>query len=241
VSDSPIIDALKLDNYRLGDLQVIPYDRTRVPVFGTNYIHYLYSQCLLSRPSSPYGVLPETFCGMADLSADAICSYLANRQVILLCKHTSLTEFTPAGFAWPTEIILSPSANSAFAAFCYFKPWWGTSESVILGMLGLAYLFSQHSLRTILGQRYTSNILAGKWMQQYGARDVGNIPDLLRTHDGGLVECTVSALTRADFELCCRRKLLALAGDSITNGQGTASRTHAAGPAGNGEQSIRSG
>lgn len=222
-----IISAFAEDHYRLGDCQIIPYDRKRIDVFGTNYLHHLYAQCLLSRPSSPYGILPDIFCGMTDLSADALCSYLANKPVILLCVHTSPTEFTPAGFAWPVELIRASSANSAFCAFTFFRPWWGTPEMTVLGMLGLAYLFAHYSLRTIMGQRYDTNVLAARFMAQYGAVDVGTIPDLLRSHHGTLEPCTVSALTRTDFELYCRKSLLTLAGvgvgvgEGIQRGQGT--------------------
>jgi hypothetical protein len=215
-----ILDAFKQDSWRLGDCQVIPYDRKRIDVFGTNYLHYLYAQCLESRPSSPYGILDSLFCGFADLSADAVCSYLANKQVILLCIHDSPTQFTPAGFAWPVEHIKSPAANSAFCAFAYFRPYWGTPESVVLGMLGLSYLFSHYSLRTVLGQRYISNVLAGRFLAQFGAKDCGTVPDLLRTHTGTLEPCTVSALTREDFEAYTRKALLRLAGETVSNGQG---------------------
>jgi hypothetical protein len=216
VSDTPsILDVFRADSYRLGDVQVIPYDRKRVDVFGTNYLHYLYGQCLSSQPKSPYGILPNLFCGCADLSADAICSYLSNKKVLLMCIHTSPTEFTPAGFAWITELIQSPSDNSAFAAFCFFRDWWGTPESVVLGMLTISYLFVEYRLTAVLGQRYAHNEPAARYMRVYGAKDCGTVPYLLRTHKGGLEPCTVSALLRTDFESYCRSELLKLAGDGI--------------------------
>jgi hypothetical protein len=219
MSDS-ILNVFSEDAYRLGDCQIIPYDRKRVDIFGTNYLHYLYAQCLLSRPTSPWGILPETFCGMSDLTSDGICSYLANKPVALLCVHTSPTEFTPAGFCWPTEIIRSPAANSAFCAFAIFRPYWGTPESTVLGMLGIAYLYVTHVLTAIHGQRYSSNVLAGRWMSNYGARDIGTIPLLLRTHKGTLESCVISTLLRGDFEQYVKRQLLTLAGETLTNGQG---------------------
>lgn len=235
MSDS-ILDVFATDNYRLGDVQVIPYDRKRVDVFGTNHLHWLYGKCLESRPSSPWGVLPEAFCGLTDLSADAICSYLANKQVVLLCVHTSPTEFTPAGFCWVTEIIKSPSASSAFAAFTFFRNWWRTPESIVLGMLGIAYLFRHYSLTAVLGQRYAGNAVAARFMRQYGARDCGTVPYLLRTHDGRLESCTVSVLRRTDFEQYCIRQLLTLAGEGIQNGQRADSRNLPASAAGDGAE-----
>jgi hypothetical protein len=215
-----ILNVFADDAYRLGDVQIIPYDRKRVDVFGTNYLHYLYSQCLLSRPTSPWGILPDLMCGMADLSSDMICSYLANKPIALLCVHTSPTEFTPAGFCWPTEIIRSPSASSAFCAFAIFRPYWGTPESTVLGMLGISYLYVTHVLTAIHGQRYASNALAAKWMRRFGAWDIGTIPHLLRTHKGTLESCTISTLLRVDFEQYVKRELLTLAGGGIQGGQG---------------------
>lgn len=218
MSDS-ILEVFKTDNWRMGDVSVVEYDRKRGDVFGDHYLFYLYQQCLKSRPNVKGGILPDLFCGFADISADAVCAYLANKPVILLCVHTSPTEFTPAGFAWPTELIKSPLANSAFCAFTLFKPYWGTPESTVLGMLGIAYLFTKYSLRTIMGQRLESNVLAGRWMRTFGASDVGTIPDLLRTPDGGLAGCTVSALARTDFEVYCAKQILTLAGEGIKRGQ----------------------
>jgi hypothetical protein len=214
MSDS-ILEAFKTDNYRMGDCQIIEYDRKRVDVFGTNYLHYLYSQCLLSRPASPWGILPETFCGMADLSADAIMFYLANRKISLLCVHDSPTQFTAAGFAWMTELIKSPAKSSAFCAFAFFRDFWGTPEQTVLGMLGLSYLFVSNQLTAIHGQRYATNSLAARFMQQFGAKDCGTVPYMLRTHKGELEACTVSTLLRSDFESYVRRQLITLAGASV--------------------------
>ena len=214
-----ILEVFKADGWRLGDCAIIPYDRKRVDIWGTNYLHYLYGKCLESRPSSPWGVLPDLMCGFADLSSDAVCSYLAGKPIAILCVHTSPTEFTPAGFCWPTEQIRSPAANSAFCAFVVFRPFWGTPESTVLGMLGISYLFTTYGLRTIMGQRVSSNVLAGKWMEKYGATDVGVVPDLLRTHKGGLESCTLSVLHRADFENYCRHEILKLARGGIQDGQ----------------------
>ena len=218
MSDS-ILDVFREDSWRLGDCQVIPYDRRRVDIFGTGYLLHLYNECLLSRPTDPYGVLSDVFCGMTDLSADAICSYLANKPISLLCVHTSATEFTPAGFCWPTEVIRAQSTNSAFCAFAFFRDWWGTPECTVLGMLGIAYLFESLVLTAIHGQRYATNEPAARWMRQFGAKDIGVVPYLLRSHDGGLEACTVSTLLRADFEAYTRKQLITLAGAAVTNGQ----------------------
>lgn len=223
-----ILDIFRLDDWRIGDCQVKLYDRRDVRTYGTNYLHHLYSECLRSRPTDPYGILPDLMCGFSDISADAVCSYLANKPIALLCVHTSATEFTPAGFCWPTEIIRAQSANSAFCAFTFFRPWWGTPECTVLGMLGIAYLFHTNSLTAIHGQRYATNEPAARWMRQFGARDIGIVPYLLRSHTGTLGACTVSTLLRTDFEAYTRKQLITLAGAAVSDGQ----RKHGTGRSG---------
>jgi hypothetical protein len=215
VGDTPsILEVFRQDNWRLGDVSVIPYDRTKTSVFGDHYLYHLYQQCLLSKPKTPGGVLSQLFCGVVDLSCDAICAYLSTKKIILLCVHTSPTEFTPAGFAWITQHITSPKANAAFGAMVIFRPYYGTPESTVLGMLGLAYFFTEFKLRTILGQRLVTNVLAKKWLERYGARDIGVIPDLLLTPDGGLADCAVSALRRVDFEKYVTEQIRTLVGNT---------------------------
>jgi len=217
-----ILEVFRADEWRLGNCQVIPYDRRKVDVFGRGYLQYLYKQCLDSRPSDPFGVLRESFCGMTDLSADTICAYLHSRPVLLLlCIHTSPTEFTPVGFAYPTMLCGAPmnvadGERSMFAGFVYFRSAWGTPELEVLGMLGLAYLFSQFRLLAVHGQRYAGHRLAARYMAKFGARDVGTIPHYMM-QDGKLVSCTVSTLLRTDFEQYCRKSLLSLAGEGILN------------------------
>lgn len=219
-ASTSILDVFREDQFRLGDCQVIPYDRRKIDVFGTGYLSHLYAEMLKSNPRSPYGILPNVFCGVVDLSMDAICAYLHTKPIALLCIWDSSSQFTPVGFCWPTQIVSTPVANSAFCGFTMFKQIWGTPECTVLGMLGIAYLFVTHKLRTINGQRYSSNRLAARWMKMYGERVCGTIPDLLRTHKGTLESCEISSLSRADFEQFVRRQLLTLAGETITNGQG---------------------
>lgn len=218
-----ILDVFREDGFRLGDVAVIEYDRKRVDIYGTNYTHYLYKRSLESRPTDPYGTLPMTYCGFTDLSYDAICAYHANKSltcpIILLCVYESPTVFTPLGYCFITEHIKTPNCNSAFAAFSFFREAWGTPEQTVLGMLGLAYLFTHYDLTAIHGQRYADNRLAARFMSQYGAKDCGTVPHLLRTRKGGLEPCTVSSLLRTDFELYCAREILTLASEGIRHGQ----------------------
>lgn len=218
-----MLDVFREDGFRLGDVAVIEYDRRRVDIYGTNYIHYLYKRSLESRPTDPYGTLPFTYCGLTDLSFDAICAYHANKSltcpIILLCVYESPSMFTPLGYCFVTEHIKTPNCNSAFAAFSFFREAWGTPEQTVLGMLGLAYLFTHYSLTCVLGQRYSTNGLAARYMRQYGAVDCGTIPHLLRTHTGGLESCTVSALTRVDFEKYVTEQIRTLFVEGIQGGQ----------------------
>ena len=232
-SSPSILDALREDNFTLGNCSVQIYDRKRVDIWGTNYLHHIYGECLRSRPTHPYGILPESFCGMTDLSADAICSYLHSRPVLLLlCVHTSAAEFTPVGFAYPTTFCGAPlnlsapippattvAERSMFAGYAFFRPWWGKPEIEVLGMLGLAYFFTRFSLIAVHGMRYPENGLTAHFMQRYGSREVGRIPYYM-LNDGKLDSCVVSTLLRTDFEQYCRRAILSLAGETVTNGQG---------------------
>jgi hypothetical protein len=221
VSDS-ILEVFRADSWTLGNCSVQVYDRRKKDVYGDHYLRHLYDECLRSRPSSPFGILPESLCGFSDLTADSVCSYLAGRPaLLLLCIHTSTAEFTPVGFAYPTMICGAPLSvkdgeRSMFAGFIFFKSAWGTPELEVLGMLGLAYLFSQFRLLAVHGQRTISNRLAARYMARFGARDMGTIPYYM-LQDGKLVSCTVSTLLRTDFESYTRKQLLSLAGEGILN------------------------
>jgi hypothetical protein len=223
MSDS-ILDTFKLDDWRLGNCQVIVYDQRKTEIFGRTYLQYLYKQCLDSRPSAPFGILPESFCGMSSLHSDSICAYLHSRPVLLLlCIHTSPTEFTPVGFAYPTMMCGAPMSvpdgeRSAFCGFVFFRSAWGTPELEVLGMLGLAYLFSQFRLLAVHGQRFVENTLAARYMARYGAKDMGVIPHYM-LRSGKLVSCAVSTLLRSDFEVYCSKQLLTLASEGVRRGE----------------------
>jgi RimJ/RimL family protein N-acetyltransferase len=103
-----------------------------------------------------------------------------------------------------------------FAGYVFFRSAWGTPEIEVLGMLGLAYLFSQFRLLAIHGQRYPQNGLTARFMRKYGSKDVGTIPHYM-LRDGKLESCTVSTLLQSDFESYVKRQLLSLAGEGILN------------------------
>lgn len=210
-----ILSVFRDDNYIFGNCQVRVYDRRRVDIFGTQYLHYLYSECINSYPNSPLGTLPDTFCGMTDLSADAICAYLHTRNpLLLLCVNNGELTFDVAGFAFPT-LVFGPPANEPgercmLGGYTFFRRWWGTPESVVLGMLGLSYFFNSHPLLTAIhSQRYATNGLTARYMRQFGSEDKGTIPRFLLNSNGSngtgtgagkLADCVISTLLREDFE-----------------------------------------
>lgn len=255
--------------FTLGGCSVVPYSRFNPSLFGDDLLSRLYSCCLQSRPTARYGILPESQCGMLDLSRDAITAYWHTRQVALLTVSRDGAEAMRArrghpplsaqlggstledgseiaGFTYPTLLIgppvpapspvpasvpySSPRQSSgaaalraavpraAVCAYVFFRPWWGTDEAEVLGMLGLAYLFHTYSLTSIHGQRYPGNSLTAKFVSRYGFRDTGTIPEFLQIrnyHAPGdsdatpavtLTSCVLNTLSRADFEAYIRHQ-----------------------------------
>jgi hypothetical protein len=78
------IAALADLQFTLGNCRVIPYNRANQELFGDRLLNQLYDLCLQSRPSHPYGILPDAQCGMLDLSRDAITSYWYSRRITLV-------------------------------------------------------------------------------------------------------------------------------------------------------------
>ena len=45
MSDVDVLAALQEDDYRLGDLQAVRYDKSRTDLFPDDYIGHLYHRC----------------------------------------------------------------------------------------------------------------------------------------------------------------------------------------------------
>lgn len=232
--------ALSDDHFALGPCHIIPYNRINTSLFGDDLLSQLYDACLLSRPSHPYGILPNAQCGMLDLSRDAICAYWSTRQLILPCLSPDWTGTLPSHYDYPvladghivtgvaylTSFLGAPvnppnqpqpiGERAALGAYLFFRPYWGTPEIEILCMLGVAAFFHQYRLSALHGQRYSYNNLTAKMMGRLGFKDVGVIPRFLtdkKNNEVVLSDCTVSSLLRKDFEDYVTRQLISLVPD----------------------------
>jgi hypothetical protein len=221
---SKIFKVFADDNFRFGNCFVRTYDHKDVATFGPNFLYEeLYTACLAAAPSRPFGVLPEAFCGMQDLSADAICSYLHTRQpLLLMCTDTPTTpvdgSFDVIGFSFPTIWAGPPLGSldpdpgrSMFKGYVQFRSAYRTPESVVCMMLSGIYFFHTYNLLTIQGQSYPHNHLTRKFLAQFGTKTIGNIPKFI-LHDGPqgkvMVDSVQSCLYREDFEEYCRGVLI---------------------------------
>ena len=212
MSDVDPILALADDHYTMGNCRVIAYNRTKRELFGDNILNSLYDACLASRPSHQFGILPNSMCGMLDLSRDAMIAYWSTRNIILLTldkstplrgkSHSPFCDYPTiqdgsiiAGFSFIT-FFQGAAANppghpqpigerAAMGAYACFRPWWGTVEIERLGMLGLAWYFQTYSLSAIHGQRFSHNTATAKFMARYGSREMGIIPKFLADRKGG--------------------------------------------------------
>src|SRR5437588_3452336 len=210
--EGSILNALKDDLYRIGDLQVLLYDKARVNIFPEGYLSKLYQLCKLSGRRNKLGILPQLFCGMPDLSHDAITTYLASRPVLVFVIWSG-ESFFEAGFAFPTALPVAGNRvgpeRSLFVGYGMFKGVWGKPEAEILGMLGLAYFFLEYALGAVHSVRYCWNDLTARFVRRYGFRDVGTIPRYM-LEDGKLVPAVASSLLVEDFEFYVERKLVEL-------------------------------
>jgi hypothetical protein len=206
-------------NYRWGQLQAIRYC-SDMEIFSNScgsYLSYLYERTR-SSGRSRLGSLPLLFCGMMDLSCEAIVSYLHQRAVVVLGEWRAYEPsgdgktyfdpyFHPLGYCFPsTPIAISRSSsaatprNSVFAGYGFFQEAWGTPAQTILSWLGIAWLFNELQLSSIHGVRLRENVLTARWCGQFGFRTIGSLPDYMPHYpDGELVEGIVSTLSRAEF------------------------------------------
>ena len=219
-----ILEVLKDDNYKIGPLQAIQYDRKRTALFPEGYIGGLYWRMRGNRfnERKGNGVLETLFCGMADVSFDAIVPYLAARPLLVLGEWKGENEetFEPAGLVFPVLTIGGAATErSVFAGYTMFRPYWGSPYSEVLGMLGLAYFFVELQLEAILGVRYSGNVSSASFVRRYGMRDCGVIPKYM-LRDGKLVSGTVSILERSDFERYVENELVKAYRDSQSENTG---------------------
>lgn len=227
--------ALKNATYQIGALAVIPYDPNRPDIFPQPFLYNVYEKTRLSGRSH-LGSLPSLFCGMSNLTPDAICAYLAQQRVAIVGEWRSnptpidpldplpddfdehmAPYFHPLGYVFPTTFIRSADglSNACFAGYCFFQEAWRTYQQRILTYLGIAYLFCEFHLVSLHGIRYHDNKLTARWMEQFGFRDIGTIPNFLTERGGGsLVAATFSTLPKAEFEEQLRQVFLALMEDS---------------------------
>jgi hypothetical protein len=201
--------------YRWGDCQAILYDPVREDIFPPPYLTHLYNLCRQSGRAK-LGILEPLFCGMRDLSHNAITAYLHTLKLVVLGEWREVykdyedggifspmvTVFHPLGFCFlSTEVARGATTASAFGAYAFFQEAWRTDQQMVLTMCGLAYLFQENGLSSLHGIRYADNKLTARWMQKFGFRDVGTLNhQLFQPSLGELVAGTVSTLAREDFE-----------------------------------------
>lgn len=218
--------------YQWQGCQVLKYDRYRPEIFPQPYLADLYRRTGESG-RSPMGGLPNLFCGMADLSMDAICKYLHDQGVYIIgeWRHNpsvidpndplpenfeALTHpyFHPLGYFFVTGPVIRSRdslSNALFAGYCFFQEAWRTPQQTVLMYLGLSYLFHEFSLVNIHGIRYADNKLTARFAGKFGFEDLGTIPNYMsKWPTGELTSMTVSTLARDVFEDKLRAVMLEL-------------------------------
>lgn len=186
------------DAYQWGDLQAIRYDRTRTDLFPDDYLGHLYNLCIQSRRRNGDGILSRLFGGNPESTFNAIIPYLAARPIIVMGKWSG-GAFSEYGFAFPTVYCgVRPPERAFICGFGFFRHSWGSEEQRILAMLGLALLFKEYELKSIHGTRYPDNVLAARFMAQFGFEDRGSLPNFQLRH-GVLQPVIFSTLSREKF------------------------------------------
>lgn len=198
------LEALKADDYRFGQCQVLRYDR-HSPFFPPDQLSRLWHLCQQSR------ILEPLFCGMTDLSCTAIVNYLATRPILLIPGiWTSPDRFEEQGLGFTNAIMgTKPWQKAAFAGYGLFRPVWGKPEAEILGMLGLAQLIFQQELIAIMGIRYPWGEQTARFTHRLGFKDNGEIPRYME-YKGRLVSAICSTLLIEDFAEFVNKRLVEL-------------------------------
>ena len=194
------LDGLKEDGYRLENLQALKYDRAN-PLFHDDYLAKIYNLCRGSARRSGDGILSSVFGGNPESTFNAVVSFLAARPLIIMGEWQEDDTFKEMGFAFPVVMCGKQAPEMAcFAGYGFFRSAWGTPELPVVAMLGLAYLFNEFQIKAIHGTRFEENTLTAKFVEQFGFKQVGRIPDYQIGKDGKLVPAIISTLLREDFE-----------------------------------------
>jgi hypothetical protein len=202
-----ILQAFQQDQYRLGNLQAIGYLRTRSDVFPPGFLGTLYHRMqtgLSGKRGDSW--LRMLFCGMADVSFDAIVPYLASRPLCILGEWRGAV-FAPAGLIFPTVQLGLGDQKAAFAGYGFFREWWGTEEQKTLALLGIAFFFVELGLVALHGMRYAENSLTRNFLAGFGFKETGRIPRYM-LRNGKLVDGVASSLLREDFEAYVERQVV---------------------------------
>jgi RimJ/RimL family protein N-acetyltransferase len=195
-----VLQALKEDEYKWGDLQAVRYDPKRTDLFADTFLAYLYARCRESKRRSGNGILDACFGGNPASNFNAIVTYLAQRPVLLILGKWIDGKFNELGFAFPTVSVgTDKTEKSLIVGYAFFKSAWGTEDQRIVTLLGLAYFFKEFGLSAIIGNRFPENVLTAKFMARFGFKDYGQIPRF-QLQGSKLVPMVVSALMREDFE-----------------------------------------
>lgn len=234
-TDDDLADPISLvaaGGYQWQGCQVVRYNRFDTITFPQPFLPTLWRRTGESGRSR-MGGLPNLFCGMMDLSMDAICKYLHEQGVIVLGEWRSNPSnidpadplpsdfeslcqpiFHPLGYAFTTgQPIRSRDNlhNATLAGYTFFDDAWRTPQQTVLMYLGLSYLFHEFRLVNIHGIRYADNKLTARFAAKFGFVDCGTIPNFMtRWPDGELASATLTTLARADFEDRLRKVMLEL-------------------------------
>jgi hypothetical protein len=204
-----ILEAIKADGYRIGPLQAIVYDRRKTDIFPPGFLSRLYFQFRGNRYSKGDGdgILSVFFCGMNDLSHDAIVDFWLHHATSILGVWKDGV-FEPAGCLFPTFVIgAGEDERAAYAGYAFIRPYWGSQEEEVLAMIGITQLFVEMNLTALHGQRFIENDATAKFMARFGFRDLCTLPNQLN-RGGKLVPMTISTLERSTFESIVERMVL---------------------------------
>lgn len=215
-----ILETLKRHNYRIGRGQAIIYNKTKTDIFSEGFLGELYFKFkgtrFSGRQENENSILETMFCGMPDVSFNAIVPYLATRLPLVVAGVWQEKRFTPVGIGFPTVIcgaaLGQGDQRACFYGYGFLPEWWGSEEIEPLSMLALALTFQELNLLAIHGLRYDSNDLTARFTRRLGFKDVAKIPHYMLKR-GKLVGATLSSLTREDFEAYVERALLQEFGD----------------------------
>jgi RimJ/RimL family protein N-acetyltransferase len=197
-----LIQALKEDEYKWGNLQSIPYSPQN-PAFKEDFLHDLYFQFRGSRfhktrPGN--NILEVLFCGMQDVSYNAITSYLAKTPLCIMGIWQDDGTFRTAGIHFtPVKTGGMDGEAMCISGYGFLKEFWGSEEMETLTVLGIAQIFGELNVKQIHGIRYTTNEFTARYMARFGFHDLCTIPNWMM-RNGKLVDGVLSTLSRNEYE-----------------------------------------